>query len=73
MQLLERINNHVKDFDKETKELAEQVGEEARKIFPQNNDIGRAVGELVKFLTRAATNPTGALQDLVRQIFCGFC
>lgn len=73
VKLLDRINGAAKDYDGATKKLAGEVGEAAKNAFPRNNDIGRAAGEVAKSVTKAVTNPGGAVIDLGKQILCGFC
>ncbi|WP_128948160.1 MULTISPECIES: hypothetical protein [Bradyrhizobium] len=73
VKLLDRINGAAKDYDDATRKLAGEVGEAAKNAFPRNNDIGRAAGEVAKSVTKAVTNPGGAVIDLGKQILCGFC
>ncbi|MET4260886.1 hypothetical protein ABIC09_005851 [Bradyrhizobium sp. S3.12.5] len=73
VKLLDRINGAAKDYDDATKKLAGEIGDAAKNAFPRNNDVGRAAGEVAKSVTKAVTNPGGAVIDLGKQILCGFC
>ena len=72
VKLVNRVNAAASTYDNDTKKLASQVGDAARKAFPNDSGVGHAAGELAKSVTIAVTNPVGAAGGLIRQIGRGF-
>jgi hypothetical protein len=72
VKLLNRVNAAASTYDNDTKNLANQLGDAARKAFPHDNDIGKAAGEIAKSVTIAVTNPPAAVHQFFHQLGRGF-
>ena len=72
VKLVDRVNAAASTYDNATKQLASQVGDAARKAFPNDSGVGHAAGELAKSVTIATTNPPAAVHQFFHQLGRGF-
>jgi hypothetical protein len=72
VKLLGRIQAAAGSYDDATKKLASDLGAMAQAAFPHDSAVGHAAGEAVKSVTKATTNPVGAVRDFGHQLLHGF-